>query len=87
MTATRRDFLRALAAGTGLVMVPKALDRFRWRARPSGLLVGDWQTLDIRTLFGPGFVVGDPVSTSTGYLGTVTAVGPDSITIDWGLRG
>lgn len=41
MTTTRRDFLRALAAGTGLVMVPKALDRFRWKARPSGVIVAD----------------------------------------------
>lgn len=35
----RRGFLRACLAAGGLVMVPKALDRFKWVSRPSGIMV------------------------------------------------
>lgn len=80
----RRDFLRALAVGAGMVLVPKAFDRFRWKATPAGLYIGDWITLEE-----PGSWDGLPVALYRGgqVLGRGVVVGssPDNCTIniDW----
>lgn len=43
---TRRDFLRACIAGSGMVLIPKLVDRYRWVATPSGIVRPDYANED-----------------------------------------